>query len=51
MAWSMVLGAGVKKPQVVERTIRQVDMAPTIGTRLGLECERAVGRPLPEFAG
>lgn len=50
MAWSMVLGAAVKKPQVVERAIRQVDMAPTIGACMGLECERAVGRPLPEFA-
>ena len=51
MAWSMVLGAAVKKPQVVERTIRHVDIAPSIGGWMGLECERAIGKPLPELNG
>ena len=50
MAWSMVLGAAVRKPEVVERAIRQVDMAPSIGTWMGLECDRSVGRLLPEIA-
>jgi hypothetical protein len=50
MAWSMVLGPAVRKPQVVESTIRQVDMAPTIGSWMGIECEKSVGRLLPEFS-
>ncbi len=50
MAWSMVLGAAVHKPQVVDREIRQVDMAPSIGAWMGLECDRSVGRVLPEIA-
>jgi hypothetical protein len=50
MAWSMVLGAAVRKPQVIEREIRQVDMAPSIGSWMGLECDRSVGRLLPEIA-
>jgi hypothetical protein len=50
MAWSMVLGTAVRKPQVVESTIRQVDMAPTIGSWMGVECEKSEGRPLPELA-
>jgi hypothetical protein len=50
MAWSMVLGPAVRKPQVVESTIRQVDMAPTIGSWMGIECEKSEGRPLPELA-
>jgi hypothetical protein len=49
MAWSMVLGAAVKKPQVVERVIRQVDMAPSIANWMGLECDRGTGSGLPEF--
>jgi hypothetical protein len=50
MAWSMVLGAAVRKPQVIEREIRQVDMAPSIGSWMGLECDRSVGRLLGEIA-
>jgi hypothetical protein len=50
MAWSMVLGAAVHKPQVIEREIRQVDMAPSIGSWMGLECDRSVGRLLGEIA-
>lgn len=50
MAWSMVLGAAVRKPQVIEREIRQVDMAPSIGSWMGLECDRSMGRILPELA-
>lgn len=50
MAWSMLLGAAVRKPEVVEREIRQVDMAPSIGSWMGLECDRSVGRLLPEIA-
>lgn len=49
VAWSMVLGPAVKKPQIVERTVHQVDMAPSIATWMGFECERATGSVLPEF--
>jgi hypothetical protein len=49
VAWSMVLGPAVKKPQIVERMVRQVDMAPSIAEWMGLECERATGSVLPEF--
>ena len=51
MAWSMVLGPAVRKPEVVERVIRQVDMAPSIASWMGFECARAAGRVLPEFHG
>lgn len=51
MAWTMVLGAAVSKPQVVERVVRQIDMAPSIGSWLGLECSRASGAILPEIHG
>ncbi len=49
VAWSMVLGAGVKKPMVVERPMRQIDMAPSIASWMGFECEKAAGSVLPEF--
>lgn len=51
MAWSMVLGPAVKKPQVIERTVRQVDMAPSIADWMGFQCERGAGAVLPEFHG
>jgi len=51
MAWSMVLGQAVRKPQVIERVIRQVDMAPTIARWMGLEVERGSGVILPEIHG
>jgi hypothetical protein len=49
MAWSMVLGPAAKKPQVVEREIRQIDMAPSIGRWLGLEVEKSAGSLIPEL--
>lgn len=49
MAWSMVLGPAVRKPEVVERVIRQIDMAPTIASWMGFECQGSVGTRLPEF--
>ena len=44
MAWTMVLGPAVAKPQVAERVIRQVDLAPSIASWMGFECERGPGR-------
>lgn len=51
MAWSMVLGPAVKKPAVVERVVRQIDMAPTIASWMGFECAKSKGERLGEFAG
>jgi hypothetical protein len=51
MAWTLVLGQAVKKPQVVERVIRQIDVPPSIAGWMGFECERATGTALPEFGG
>ncbi len=51
MAWSVVLGAAVKKPEIVERVVRQVDMAPSIASWMGLEPEKSEGAVLPEFHG
>jgi hypothetical protein len=49
MAWTMVLGPAAAKPQVVERTVRQIDMAPSIASWMGFECGKAAGARLPEF--
>ncbi len=51
MAWTMVLGAGVQKPQVVQRVIRQVDLAPSVGSWLGIRCDKSDGSVLPELHG
>ncbi|HEY3739739.1 MAG TPA: hypothetical protein VGL53_07840 [Bryobacteraceae bacterium] len=51
MAWAMVLGAGVKRPQVVEKVVRQIDFAPSIASWMGIDCERAKGSVLPDFHG
>jgi hypothetical protein len=51
MAWTMVLGQAVQKPQVVEKVVRQVDMAPSIGSWMGFECEKSNGAVLPDFHG
>jgi len=51
MVWAMILGAAVRKPAVVEREVRQIDLAPSLGALLGVECTRAAGRVLTEFAG
>ena len=49
MAWSMVLGPVVRRPQVVDRVVRQIDMAPSIGRWLGVTCDEARGSELPEI--
>jgi hypothetical protein len=35
----------------VERVVRQTDMAPSIASWMGFECEKAGGAVLPEFHG
>jgi len=51
LAWTMVLGPAVRQPAVVERVIRQVDMAPSIARWMGFECPNSAGARLPEMLG
>ncbi len=51
MAWSMVLGPAVRKHEVVERAVRQIDFAPSIASWMGFEVENSKGVRLPEIAG
>lgn len=51
MAWTIVLGPAIRKPQVVDRVITQIDMAPSIGAWMGFRCEKSDGSPLPEMKG
>jgi hypothetical protein len=50
LSWMMVLGQAVRKPAVVERVIRHIDVAPSLGALLGVACNEAMGRQLAEFA-
>lgn len=50
LSWMMVLGQAVRKPAVVERVIRHIDVAPSLGALLGVACNQAMGRQLAEFA-
>jgi hypothetical protein len=45
----MVLGEGVKEPDVVERTVRHIDLTPTLGSLLSVDCDQAQGSRLPEL--
>lgn len=49
LAWTMVLGPAAGKPLVVERAVRQIDIAPSIASWMGFECSEAAGARLPEF--
>ena len=49
MAWTMVLGPAAGQPQVVERVVRQIDIAPSIASWMGFEFTKAAGARLPEF--
>ena len=51
LAWTMILGAAVRKPAIVEREVRQIDFAPSLGAYLDINCEHAAGRVLKEFGG
>jgi hypothetical protein len=50
VTWMMALGRAVREHKVVERQIRQIDVAPTLGSLLGVECKQAEGRRLDDFA-
>jgi len=49
--WMMVLGAGIDKPQIIERPIHHIDLCPTLAGLLG--CPRMVeqGRAIAEIRG
>jgi hypothetical protein len=47
--WMMALGAGVEKPDVVERPIRHVDVCPTLARLLGCKPMESQGSRLDEF--
>jgi hypothetical protein len=49
LTWMMVLGEGVKEPDVVERTVRHIDLTPTLGSLLSVDCDQAQGSRLPEL--
>lgn len=50
-AWVMALGAGIDRPAIVERPIRQVDLCPTLADLLGCRPLESQGASLPEFRG
>jgi hypothetical protein len=49
--WMMALGAGVDKPQIIERPIRHVDLCPTLAGLLGCRPMDVQGAMLNEFRG
>ena len=49
--WAMALGAGVGRPAVVDRPIRQVDLCPTLAGLLGCRPLESQGSSLPELRG
>jgi hypothetical protein len=49
MGWMMAVGAAVERPLVVERMVRQIDVAPSLAGLFGVSCGGAAGRRLDEF--
>ena len=49
--WMMALGAGVDKPQTIERPIRHIDICPTMASLLGCPLLDAQGRKIAEIRG
>jgi hypothetical protein len=49
--WMMALGAAVDRPQIVERTVRHVDLCPTLAELLGCPKVRMQGAKLTEMRG
>ena len=49
--WAMVLGAGIDKPTVVDRPIRQVDLCPSLAAYLGCQPLESQGARLRELLG
>jgi hypothetical protein len=49
--WMMALGAGIDKPQIVERPIHHIDLCPTLAGLLGCPRMDAQGRTIAEIRG
>jgi hypothetical protein len=49
VTWMMVLGPPAAKPAYVEKPVRHIDVAPSLGAFLGVECAQSTGELLPEF--
>jgi len=49
VTWLMVLGPAASRPAYVKKPVRHIDVAPSLGAFLGVECTQAVGAMLPEF--
>jgi hypothetical protein len=47
--WMVALGAGIDKPQIVEKPIRHVDVCPTLAGLLGCRPMESQGATLHEF--
>jgi len=47
--WMMALGAGIDRPQIVEKPIRHVDVCPTLAGLLGCRPMESQGAALHEF--
>jgi hypothetical protein len=47
--WLMVLGPSASSPAYLKKAVRHVDVAPSLGAFLGVECTESVGGMLPEF--
>jgi hypothetical protein len=49
--WMLAMGAGIDKPQVIERPIRHIDLCPTLTSLLGCPPLDSQGRMLAEIRG
>lgn len=49
--WMLALGAGIGKPQTIERPIRHIDLCPTLASLLGCPLLDAQGRRIEEIRG
>jgi hypothetical protein len=49
--WMMALGAGVDKPQIIDRPVRHIDLCPTLAGLLGCPPLDSQGTMLREFRG
>jgi hypothetical protein len=49
--WMMALGAGVDKPQIIDRPVRHIDLCPTLASLLGCPPLDSQGAMLREFRG
>jgi hypothetical protein len=48
--WMMALGPGIRQGAFVQRPVESIDLVPTVGKILGIDCSLAQGKVLPEVA-